>query len=269
MYYLTDNKEMLGFSSLANYPDIFNFTTTRRGGVSKGNYGSLNCSPFTGDDADAIRQNWAIIEGLLPIAPIEVVMPYQTHGSNVLLVDKAFIQLSEQEREKVLYGVDAVVTKHPKVLLTIATADCVPITFYDVKQQVVALAHAGWRGTVAKVAEKVVTKMVDEYGSNPKDIQVGIGPSISLEAFEVGHEVVDNFKNAGFDVAYIATKNAESEKYHIDLWKANSWVLTGCGIPIENISVAAICTYTSHDEFFSARRLGIKSGRITTGIMII
>lgn len=85
---------------------------------------------------------------------------------------------------------------------------------------------------------------------------------------EVGDEVYDAFKESGFDMSLISMKKKETGKYHIDLWEANRIELLNAGVPAEQIEVAGICTYIHHDEFFSARRLGIDSGRILSGIMI-
>lgn len=269
MYYLTKHKEMLGFSSFKNFSNIFNFTTSRNGGESLGAYGSLNCYPYSGDDLESVNANMSRLLKLFPLEPTCVVTPYQTHEDKVLVIDNQFSVLSVSEQKELLHGVDAVVTNNPKFLLTVATADCVPITFYDSSKNVVALAHAGWRGTVAKIVVNVLTVMKEQFESNAKDIFVGIGPSISLKAFEVGDEVVAKFKENGFDLNEVTQLNTDSNKYHIDLWKANRLLLEECGVPSNQIEEASICTFTKHNQFFSARRLGIKSGRITTGIMIL
>ena len=93
-----------------------------------------------------------------------------------------------------------------------------------------------------------------------------VGPGISLESFEVGDEVYDEFGREGFPMEEIARRYGE--KWHIDLWKANTLQLEGEGVRSENIEVAGICTYKNYDRFFSARRLSINSGRILTGIMM-
>ena len=103
------------------------------------------------------------------------------------------------------------------------------------------------------------------YGSDGKDIIACIGPSISLESFEVGDEVYAAFAEAGFDMTRIAWKY---EKWHLDLWEANRLQLLTHGVLPEHIEVAGICTYQQHKDFFSARRLGIQSGRILSGIML-
>ena len=149
--------------------------------------------------------------------------------------------------------------------LCVSTADCVPVLLYDVSKDVIAAIHAGWRGTVGRIVEKTLEVMGSEYGTEGKDVIACIGPSISLESFEVGDEVYAAFAEAGFEMSCIARKY---EKWHLDLWEANRLQLLAHGVLPEHIEVAGICTYKNYEDFFSARRLGIKSGRILSGIMI-
>ena len=112
--------------------------------------------------------------------------------------------------------------------------------------------------------------MCNRYGCTAADIKAIIAPGISIDAFEVGDEVYDNFAEAGFPMSKIAKRYpaAQGEKWHIDLWEANRLLLIEEGVKEKNITIAGICTYTRHEEFFSARRLGINSGRIFNGIML-
>ena len=107
--------------------------------------------------------------------------------------------------------------------------------------------------------------MQDKFSTSPHAIMAVICPSIGMEAFEVGDEVYDAFLDEGFDMIKIAKRY---KKWHINLWEANRIQLLKYGVASENIQLASICTYTNHNEFFSARRLGINSGRIYNGIMI-
>ena len=111
-----------------------------------------------------------------------------------------------------------------------------------------------------------IEAMIKQYGSRAEDLKIVIGPSIGPESFEVGDEVYEAFNEAHFPMSQIAFK--QNGKWHIDLWQANALDLQQIGVPKENIKIAGICTYQQYDRFFSARRLGIKSGRIYTGIMI-
>ena len=128
--------------------------------------------------------------------------------------------------------------------------------------------HAGWRGTVAHILRSTLEKMRRIFGTEGKDVTACIGPSISLESFEVGEEVYEAFKEQDFDMLRISTWNGQTGKHHLDLWEANRIQLLSFGIPDSQIELSGICTYTHCDEFFSARRLGIRSGRILSGIML-
>lgn len=257
---------MISYKILEKYTKIAHFCSTRDGGVSVGNYASNNLSPFSGDEIGAVTENHHILAKWLGIDPDKIVLPYQTHGTEVREISTHFFELPDDEKGEYLNGVDAIFTKLENICIGISTADCVPILFYDPEKQIIAAAHAGWRGTCGRIAEKTITALVDTYNCNSKDIIVTIGPSISSAAYEVGQDVVDNFKNAGFEISEICEKRRDA--IYLDLWKANKQSLLKAGIAPENIEVAGICTFTEHERFFSARRLGIKSGRIMSGILI-
>ena len=144
-----------------------------------------------------------------------------------------------------------------------STADCIPILIYDEVHHAAAAVHAGWRGTVKRIAMKAVSAMRVTYGSRPEDLTAVIGPGISLEAFEVGDEVYEEFASAGFCMADISRRY---DKWHIDLPECNRSQLSAAGV--SDIRMTGICTYNNSADFFSARRLGVASGRIFTGIIL-
>ena len=258
---LTSDNKMLGYELMKAYPNISCFSTTRHGGCSKGNYASFNCNGYCGDEAEDVNRNRELLRSLLPGESVELVIPHQTHSDHVKVVDT--IQVNTE-----LEGVDALVTDIPGYCLCVSTADCVPVLLYDTRKKVVAAIHAGWKGTVKHIVSNVMDHLNKMFGTQGEDVIACIGPSISLESFEVGDEVYDAFEESGFDMSLISMKKKETGKYHIDLWEANRIELLNAGVPAEQIEVAGICTYIHHDEFFSARRLGIDSGRTLSGIMI-
>ena len=184
------------------------------------------------------------------------------------IITNAFDELLETEKQKRLNGIDALITNVPGYCICVSTADCVPILLCDKVNQVIAVVHAGWRGTVQCILRKTLLFMQQIYHTDMQDVLACIGPSISLEAFEVGEEVWQSFHDVGFDMCQISMKNSETGKWHIDLWKANRIQLEGMGVSAHHIEIAGICTYTHHEQFFSARRLGVQSGRILSGIML-
>lgn len=265
---LNNNRSLLLYDMLASGSGVTAFSTTRIGGCSKGRYASFNCSPYCGDEPLAVRENMFRLCDMLPSIPIGWVIPHQVHGTKILAVDERFLSLSQQERTERLEGIDALITDKPGYCLCVSTADCIPVLLYDEKRKVVAVVHAGWRGTVAYIVEKTIRRMCDQYGSSPENIIAAIGPGISLEAFEVGVEVYEAFLEAGFPMEKVARWYRPSSRWHIDLWEANKWQLQRCGIVCEHIELSGVCTYLQCDDFFSARRLGIQSGRILSGIML-
>lgn len=252
---------------LYDTPDgVVAFSTTRHGGVSKGNYASLNINGYCGDAKEDVAENRRLLCMSLNLSDeSHLVIPHQTHGTTVLTVDKTFMALDEEQRQQRLEGIDAVITNVPQICIGVSTADCIPIIIYDDVYHAAAAIHAGWRGTVARIVKKAVAALQAAYGSQPTELQAWIGPGISLKNFEVGQEVYDQFAEAGFQMERIAMKY---EKWHIDLPMCNRMQLEEAGVPLQSIRQMAVCTYDQTDDYFSARRLGINSGRIYTGVIL-
>ena len=257
---------MLEYSLMKLYPDIFCFSTTRHGGYSSGEYSSFNCNGYCGDNPEKVSKNRVLLCSLMPQMPHNLIIPHQTHQTAVRKIDDAFLAQNITGQKEDLEGVDALMTDCKGECLCISTADCVPVLCYDRRQKAIAAVHAGWRGTVARIVSRTLEAMAEEYGTKGEDIVACIGPSISESAFEVGDEVYDKFRSEGFDMGQIAVHR---EKWHIDLWKANRMQLESFGVRPENIQAAGICTWTDNQDFFSARRQGVNSGRILSGIMLL
>jgi hypothetical protein len=258
---------MITYNLLDKYKEIAHFCTSRNGGVSMGNYASFNLSPFSGDNTIDYSENRKLLCNKLGIDYEKLIIPFQTHGTEIRQINEDFFQLNDGQKSACLDGIDALITDQPGVCIGITTADCVPLLFFDPVKKVIAAAHAGWRGTCGKIAEKTIHTFIDKYNSNPSDILVTIGPSISAEAYEVGNELVEKFDNAGFDISEIVY--IKNQSIFLDLWKANQQLLENLGILTKNIEIAGICTYTEDQKFFSARKLGINSGRMLNGIMLV
>lgn len=241
------------------------FSSTRHGGVSQGNHGEFNVNLYCGDDPDDIVQNRKALCQLLKIKDDRLVMPHQVHTTGIAQIGNTFFRLSDEVRRQVLEGIDALMTNLPGVCIGVSTADCIPIILYDPEHHAAAVVHSGWRGTVSNIAGVAVTSLQMAYHTRPEVLQAVIGPGISLQNFEVGDEVYEQFAAAGYPMEQIARRDG---KWHIDLWQCCRLQLEDVGLKSENIQTSCICTYDHSDDYFSARKLGTDSGRILTGIVL-
>lgn len=252
--------------------------TTQRGEITESNsYSQWNLCDYTGDDALRVLDARMQLCQQLGIDLDHLVMPRQTHSTNVKVIDQNFLDASIEEQDSALEGVDALVTTLPRVCIGVNTADCVPIVLADPVHDIIAVAHAGWRGTVAGIAAKTVEAMAT-LGTEPSEIVAAMGVSICHNCFEVGNEVVKEFEQArfkgagceqaGFDMPRIMKLNPDTGKAHINLQEANRQTLIAAGVKSDHIALPHHCSRCESERYFSARRLGINSGRTFTAIMI-
>ena len=251
------------------------FSSTRHGGCSVGNYCSFNVNHYCGDNEGCIARNMDSLKSLLGVG--QVFMPHQVHGTEILQVKQAEPWKGMADD---LEGVDALITDVMGVCIGVSTADCIPVLLYDEAHHAAAAIHAGWRGTVKRIAAKAVESMRDSFGTHPEELKAVIGPGISLDAFEVGDEVYDQFQTEGFPMEKIARRYPASgihqhpspithhpdTKWHIDLPLCNRLQLEEAGV--SQIELSGICTWQQSDDYFSARKLGVNSGRILTGVVL-
>lgn len=248
--------EVFQFGQLNAFDTITHFVTTRNATDTANPYSSFNICDYTEAKLSEVAEARERLAEALHVAPQAIIVPRQVHGVEVAEVTDA-----EWRGEA-----DAIITNQPNICLTISTADCVPVLLYDPVKGAIGAVHAGWRGLVKRIISKTVMMMATRYGSNPADIRAAIGPSISPEAFEVGLEVAAAFEEEGF--AETVLPSPKEGKAHIDLWLGAEADLLSVGVKREHIETAGICTWLQHERFFSARRLGIRSGRISSGIML-
>lgn len=233
-----------------------------------GSYAAFNVTHYCGDAPQRVKGNRTWLCNQLGISDDRLILPHQTHTANVLVITEDFLRQKKDAQAAALENIDALITNVPSTCIGVSTADCVPLLLFDPEHRAVAAIHAGWRGTASRIAQRTVEKMKEAFHTRPADLKAVIGPSISPEAFEVGEEVATQFREAGFPEKIILRPQQPSAKPHIDLWAANAWLLEEAGLKLENIRISGICTYRHADTFFSARRLGINSGRIFTAIML-
>lgn len=227
---------------------------------------TLNLGFNTIDSREKILENFKIICKDFDTKIEDSVLSCQTHKTDIMVVDE-FDRGKGLVRERDYSDIDGLVTDKRGIALFTFYADCVPLFFLDEKKHVVGVAHAGWRGTVGKIGEKMISLMKKTYNSDPKDILVGIGPSIGSCCYEVGFDVACEFRENFRDTSHILVPK-EDDKWSLDLWEANKTVLLESGISRENISVSELCTSCKSDEFFSYRVEDGKTGRMSAAIML-
>lgn len=240
--------------------EIVAFSTERHCADADAAYDGFNITHYSGDSQEHVHSCRQELCRQLGIPDSHLIVPRQVHGTRIQEVTAENLHNSFDDT-------DALITRLHGVCIGVSTADCVPLLFYDKRTAAIAAAHAGWRGTVARIGALTLQAMSDAFGSEPRNVECIVGPSIGPDAFEVGDEVYEAFERAGFPMDEVAFRAPETQKWHIDLWRANVWQLTQAGIREEDVRVSGICTYTHYARFFSARRLGIKSGRIFSGVM--
>jgi len=226
----------------------------RQGGVSTGPYASLNLSVSTGDAPQNVRENRLRVFRALERDPDSVADLWLVHSADVVVADEP-----RGARES-LGKADALVTDQPNVTLFLRFADCVPILLYDPRRHAVGIVHAGWKGTLAKIAAATVRAMTERYGSRPEDLLAGIGPSIGPCHYEVGPEVVAQTRTA-FGPAADELLARTNGSYRLDLWTANAHALREAGVAASRVEQSELCTACRSDEFFSHRADKGKTGR--------
>lgn len=240
---------------------------TRKGGVSEGAFSSLNFAVGVGeirDDEAKVMQNYQLAAEFFGLNKEDICRTYQTHTSVVEIAGAGDrgrgVSIPPYD-----HGVDGLMTTEEKLLLSVRTADCVPILLCDKEKRACAAVHAGWRGTVGGIIENAISKMVDA-GVSRSDIIAAIGPCVGKCCYEVGEDVRSEFlavfpESDGFFAPL-------GDKYMLDLVGVNELVLAGSGILPENISSASLCTKCREEEFFSHRRSGSVRGTMSAFIHI-
>ncbi len=228
------------------FPNIIALQTTRKGGVSEGDFASLNLGLSSGDLPERVLKNRALLFEAIGIKEKQFVLSHQVHGDAVLIA----------ECGGTYDAYDAHITNRRGVFLAVSIADCTPILIYDIAHHAVAAVHAGWRGTAKSVLYKTLLKMKETFGTTGKDCVAFIGACISGEHYEVGEEVATHFPTE------VKRYDDARGKFLLDLKAANRLQLEAFGVPTVQIEVSPHCTYKEHTRFFSFRHSKGRTGRM-------
>ncbi|MBF6620208.1 MAG: laccase domain-containing protein [Patulibacter sp.] len=241
--------------------------STRIGGVSTAPQTGLNVGTRVADElADVVANREALFRAFdLPIE--RSVWCEQVHRTDVTVIEAGEAGRGSRNDDDVVTSTDAMVTDVVGIPLCVTLADCVPVVVYDPAHHALGLAHAGWGGTVRRLASRTLAVMGERYGTRPEDVLVGIGPSISPDDYEVGADVITLAReNYGDDADRILRPRPDG-KALLDLWEANAIDLERAGVPRASIEISGISTSTGLDEFYSHRFEG-PTGRFACVAML-
>lgn len=234
---------LLRFRNLSELPWLIHGVSTRHGGVSEGRHASLNTSYTVEDVPERVDENLRRLAAAADIAPASLAWAYQVHGAEATVLDEI-----PSERPHC----DILATRSPGVVPALRFADCTPILLVDPRQRAVAAAHAGWRGTALRTAAAAVGALRQAFQSEPRDLLVGIGPTVGACCYTVGPDVEQAFA----DRPWALIREERGAQARLDLVAANLAALEEAGVPRENVEVAEICTQCHADTFFSHRANG-------------
>lgn len=210
----------------------------------------FNLSFSVGDNNETVEKNRALFFNKIGLSNNTISFQRQIHSDIIKTVD-----CSGDCGES-----DALITSRRNLGLAVVIADCTPVFIYDIKNKVVAAVHAGWRGTLENILNKTLSKLSNDFHSEPENLFVYIGPSISQNNYEVGIEVAEKFS-----AEYVLNKN---NKFFLDVSGINYDSLVNFGVPKNQIQKSVLCTYEFNELFHSFRRDGNLSGR-SLGVIAI
>ena len=213
---------------------------TRRGGASSGIFAGLNCGTGSSDQADVVAINRARVAEAMGVPSGHLASAHQIHSAEVVTVTGPGAQGKA----------DSLVTTTPGIVLSVLTADCMPVLFADVDAGVIGAAHAGWRGALGGVLEATLDAMED-LGAERSEISAVIGPCISQRAYEVGQDVLDQFESEDPETLRFFANGAPG-KYQFDLPSFGLHALRRAGVG--HAEWTRHCTYSDVDLFYSYRR---------------
>lgn len=259
---------VLQFPALEETGIVRHFFTTRLGGVSEGEFRSMNLSFTRGDDPAKVHRNYQRVAAALGTDEAHLVLTYQVHHTNVRRVTMADAGKGTI-RERDWNDLDGLVTNERGLALGTFFADCVPLMFVDPRHQAIGACHSGWRGTVKRIGRVTLRKMREEFDTDPADVICAIGPSICQDCYEVSADVAEEFIRAFPGREDSILTDEHNGHYLLDLWEACRITLLEEGVPEGNILVTDICTCENPELLFSHRACkGAPHGNIGGFLML-
>ena len=242
--------------------------STRLGGVSQGDVGTMNLSFGREASRENVEENHRRFAEAIGYDPEQMVFSRQTHTTNLMTVTEKDAGLGFT-RERDYDDIDGLVTNTPGIVLVTFYADCVPLLLVDPVHRAIGSAHSGWRGTVADMGKAALDKMNREFGTKPEDILAVIGPSICQDCYEVSEDVIDQFRKAYPETLWTSLfYEKENGKYQLNLWQACRQNFLRAGVPENQISLPDICTCCNPDLLYSHRASRGKRGNLAAVLMI-
>lgn len=238
--------------------------TTRLGGVSTGDFASLNLGVRRGDDRACVLKNYELLGAAVGFDPKKAVGAVQVHRDNIRVV-------TSEDWGKGLYAhtdyeADGLITDVPGTALTVYSADCGTVLMEDRRTGAVGACHAGWRGTALGIAEKAVGAMAETFGTRPEDVRAALGPCIGDCCFETDSDVPEAMLvQLGEEAGAAITR--KGKKYYVNLKALNRIWLQRAGVPADSIDVSPLCTACHSEIFWSHRRHGNRRGSLAAVIV--
>ena len=251
--HIKDAVAYLTFKELEKVSFVSHSFSTRLGGVSTGNFKSMNLGFKTKDSIDNIYENYRLFCETIGTKRENMSFLNQVHGTNIKLVSNE--NISE------LGEFDGSITNIPGITLVTLHSDCAPIFAVDCETKSIGLAHAGWRGTVDNIAKELINSMIINFNSKPENILCFIGPSIHKCCFEIQEDIVDQFEKNSKELI-----SRKDNKVYADIVECNRINLIREGVREENIVNSDLCTKCNSDFLFSYRSKGCQS--LNHGVMI-
>ncbi|TCZ72301.1 peptidoglycan editing factor PgeF [Paenibacillus albiflavus] len=250
---------------IQQFPFLTAGMTSRHGGISKAPYDSLNLGLHVGDAAEDVVANRSALAAAIGLPFEACTFAEQVHGNEVSMVSSVERGKGRTDKDDSIRNVDALITAEPDTCLCLMYADCVPLYFIDPIRQVIAVSHAGWKGTAQNIVGTTINKMVEHYGCDPSDIKAAIGPSIGECCYEVNQEVVDKM---AVHISPVVRPSRNPDKYMMNLQEINRLFMIKAGILSSNIEISKLCTSCHKDDFYSYRAEGGTTGRMIAWLAI-